>query len=99
MIPLESVQRSLFEPLVGKTFLLHAANQTVELSLHQVKAAGEKWPGANREPFVLTLAGPSGLRAPQAIYRFEVPDLGELEMFITQTGDGADGSRFEAVFT
>jgi len=99
MIPLESLQLSQFEPLVGKTFLLHAANQTVELSLHEVRSYGHKWPGATREPFMLTLAGPSGLRAPQAIYRFEVPELGELEMFITQTGDGADGSRFEAVFT
>lgn len=99
MIPLESLQLSLFEPLVGKTFLLHAANQTVELSLYEVRAFGEKWPGATREPFVLTFAGPVGLRAPQAIYRFDVPELGEVEMFITQTGDGANGSRFEAVFT
>ena len=99
MIPLESLRVEQFQSLVGKPFLLHAANQTVELTLHEVKAYGEKWPGATREPFALALAGPPGLRAPQAIYRFEVPELGELEMFITQTADSAGGSQFQAVFT
>jgi hypothetical protein len=36
---------------------------------------------------------------PQGIYRLKNDTLGELEIFITQLADGAQGSEFEAVFT
>ena len=38
------------------------------------------------------------MRLPQRIYRFENDALDAMEIFIVQTGDGPDGSQFEAVF-
>lgn len=98
MIPLESLQVAQFEPLVGQIFRI-TADQVIELRLDQAKPIGNRWPDATRDPFVLTFGGPSGLLLPQSIYRFEVPELGQLEMFITQTANGPQGSKFEAVFT
>ena len=98
MISLESLQVAQFEPLVGQVFRI-TAGQVIELRLDEAKTFGGKWPQATRDPFVLTFGGASGLLLPQAIYRFEVPELGELEMFITQTANGPQGSKFEAVFT
>ncbi len=39
------------------------------------------------------------LRLPQGICQFHRDDFGTAGIFITQTGDGARGSEFEAVFT
>jgi hypothetical protein len=98
MIPLESLQVAQFEPLVGQIFRL-MAGQVIELRLDEAKPFGDRWPEATRDPFVLVFGGASGLLLPQAIYRFDVPELGELEMFISQTANGPRGSKFEAVFT
>lgn len=100
MIPLESLRAEQFQPLVGRSFRVILEGQAIDLCLSEVSLTGAKWPDAIRDPFVLSFCGPSGLHLPQAIYRFEVPELGEMECFITQVkATGPQGSQFEAIFT
>lgn len=95
MISLDTVQLETFAPLVGRSFV----TAEVRLELSDVRTLGHKRPAAQRDPFALTFRGAQGLRLPQGIYRFECEGLGEIEFFITQIGDGAKGSEFEAIFT
>jgi hypothetical protein len=95
MISLDTVQHETFAPLVGRSFV----TGEFRLELSEARKLGHKRPDARRDPFALTFRGPHGLRLPQGIYRFECEGLGEIEFFITQTGDGTMGSEFEAVFT
>jgi hypothetical protein len=95
MIPLDTVQLETFAPLVGRSFV----TGEVRLELSEVRTLGHKRPDAPRDPFALTFRGPQGLRLPQGIHHFECEGLGAIEFFITQTGDGAKGSEFEAIFT
>jgi hypothetical protein len=69
------------------------------LTLHDAKLLGPRRTEALRDPFSLLFRGPQRLRLPQGIYRMKNESLGELEMSITQEGDGAKGSEFEAIFT
>lgn len=97
MIPLEILQHSTFAPLVGQSFLLKAGSG-VELTLKTAKLLGNRRDAAQRDPFSLAFFGPQGLRLPQGIYHFTHSELGEVEFFIAQSGDGPQGSEFEAVF-
>lgn len=98
MIALETLQHTDFDPLVGETFRLKAGADEVPLTLHEVKRLGHKRANAVRDPFSLAFRGVKGLRMPQQIYHFSHSSLGEMEIFIAQSGDGAQGSEFEAVF-
>jgi hypothetical protein len=95
MLTLDPLTHGHFEPHTGQVFLSGEAS----LTLHEVKVLGQKRTEAPREPFSLLFRGLQGLRLPQGIYRMKNESLGELEIFITQVGDGVKGSEFEAIFT
>jgi hypothetical protein len=97
--PLEDLSAASFEPHTGSEFTVPAGDMIVTLRLDSVRLLGHRRPEATRDPFALTFLGPQGLRLPQGIYQFSREGFGEAGMFITQTGDGARGSEFEAVFT
>ncbi len=99
MIPLETVSLDTFAPLQGAGFTLKSEDLAVELNLHVVRKLGHKREESLRDPFSLIFKGPQGLRLPQGIYGMTCDSLGEIELFITQIADGAQGSEFEAVFT
>lgn len=99
MIDLETVEHQTFQPLVGQSFTTTNTSPLVSLKLTEVKSLGHRRTEAKRDPFALTLVGPPGLLMPQRIYGFDHPLEGSFDMFITQTGNGPDGSLFEAVFT
>ena len=99
MIPLESVDHDTFSPLTGRTFATMIGETQLELELSEVKMLGHKRSEASRDPFSLLFRSPQELRLPQGIYCFECEALGEIELFITQVGRGAQGSEFEAIFT
>ncbi len=98
MIALETLQPSMFTPLVGHAFTL-CVGPGVELRLAEVKVLGHKRPDAVRDPFSLTFSGTRGIRVPQGTYRVESGELGAMEIFIAQVGDGVKGAEFEAIFT
>ena len=95
MLTLDPLTHDHFEPLIGQAYLI---GETV-LTLHDAKLLGHRRTEALRDPFSLLVCGPQGLRLPQGIYHMKNESLGELEMFITQVGDGAKGSEFEAIFS
>jgi hypothetical protein len=95
MISLDNVQLETFESLVGCVFTTGG----VRLEMSAVKALGHRHEAAVRAPLSVLFRGAQGLRLPQGTYRFECEDLSEIEIFITQVADGAEGSEFEAVFT
>lgn len=99
MIALETLQHSHFAPLAGQPFTLKAGGQEVQLTLAEARLLGHRRADATREPFSLTFRGLKGWRVPQGIYSLSHESLGEMELFLTQTGDTARGSEFEAVFT
>ncbi len=99
IIPLESVDHDTFFPLIGRTFSSGSSEGRVELVLGTVEKLGHRRADAARDPFSLTFHGPQGLRVPQGIYRLDCDEWGEIELFLTQLGDSAKGSEFEAVFT
>ena len=99
MIDLATVTLETFAPLVGQSFEVTGPGGSVTLRLAAAQSLGRHWPEARRDPFALRYHGAPALRLPQGIYRFEHPQTGVLEIFITQTGAGAKASEFEAVFT
>lgn len=100
MISLETLSASSLASLTGKSITLRTgAGQEVPLELAAVTPLGAPYPGTTREPFSLTFRGAPALRLPQGIYHFQIPELGELEFFISQTADGPAGSWFEAIFS
>ncbi len=98
MLDLSTVQRETFVPLIGDTFVVKA-DQDVELVLSSATRRGDPVPGFTREQFSLDFTGPAGLLLPQQMWVFTHPTLGEMEIFITQTKGGAQGSQFEAAFS
>ena len=99
MIPLETLDYANFAPLTGHAFVATSGSISAELRLGAVQLLGHRHPDAVRDPFSLTFAGPQGLRLPQGIYRLTSEALGDIDLFITQLGDGQKGSEFEAIFT
>lgn len=102
MISLDAVGPDTFAPLIGQPFQLASgagARVQAELALAEVKRLGHRRADAPRDPFSLLFRGLPGLHLPQGIHRLEHASLGALEIFITQIGDGPQGSLFEAVFT
>lgn len=96
----ETVLDSYFEALLGSDFTVRFQDgQSASLRLNDLKKLGHKLTEANRDPFSLVFLGQPGWRIPQGTYAFEHGDGLKLDIFITQIGDGAQGSLFEAVFT
>ena len=96
---LEDLSAASFEPHAGSEFIVESGDLVVSLKLDSVRRLGHRHPGATRDPFALVFLGPQGLRLPQGICQFRREGFGAAGIFITQTGDGARGSEFEAVFT
>jgi hypothetical protein len=99
MISLDTVEHRTFAPFEGRDFQIHTGAVPIKLQLSSAKLLGHKRQEAPRDPFSLTFRGPQGLRLPQRIYPLSCEGFGEIELFITQVADGAQGSEFEAVFT
>lgn len=99
MIPLDTVDHDTFAPLTGLAFITQSGGGRVEMQLESVQKLGHRHDDAARDPFSLTFRGPPGLLMPQGTYAFLCEALGEIELFITQVGNGARGSEFEAIFT
>lgn len=99
MAALETLQHSQFADLIGDSFTLEAGGKKVSVKLNEVRPLGHRRSEATRDPFALTFLGLTGWRVPQGIYPLSHPSIGVLEIFITQVGDGPEGSTFEAVFT
>ena len=101
MISLADLEASHFSPLIGKTFRLRIDAST-SLDLQLIEAATAPYgrrKSAKRDPFFIRFKGLPGLRLQQGIYRLENDELGALDIFVVQIGDGAEGSEFESVFT
>ena len=60
---------------------------------------GHRRTEAKRDPFALTFQGKQDWRIPQRTHLLEHASLGTLEISITQIGDSARGSTFEAILT
>jgi hypothetical protein len=99
MIDLASLESKTLAPLVGQAMTLRSGDQSAALEVTAVTVHNQKYPSSNREPFTISFKGQPGLRIPQATYTLEHPELGTLEIFVTQTGDGPSGSEFESIFT
>lgn len=99
MIALETVEYSTFAPFEDHDFKISTDATPIVLRLSSAKKLGHRRADAARDPFSLAFRGPQGLRLPQRIYHFTCEGFGEIELFITQVADGAQGSEFEAVFT
>ena len=97
MLPTD-LARTTFAPHVGEPFQASLQGESVTLELKEVRQLPSYNPKAPREPFALVFRGQQGWRLPQTTYQFQHPVLGELDIFITQTSDGPDGSMYEAVF-
>lgn len=87
-----------FTPHVAKTFGVGGPAGGIDLVLAEAAAVGAA-PAGRRAPFSLVFRGPRTPVLPQAIYPFQHPTLGTLEIFIVPIGPDAGGMRYEAVFT
>lgn len=99
VIDLNTVTMATFAAAEGQTFQLVEAGQSYPLVLVAARPCGSKSPSAARDPFQLDFRGAPGLRAPQRIYHLEHETLGSMDIFLTQHGDGPNGSEFTAIFS
>jgi hypothetical protein len=99
MLDIAKATAADFRTTLNQTWTIREGDQSFPLTLTEVRDLGAAYPGASRTPFALTFRGPAALRAEQRIYRLENPTLGEMEIFLVQTGVDAGGSHFEAVFS
>jgi uncharacterized protein DUF6916 len=90
-----------FAGRMGETFTLRASDGgALEITLAQVDPSPESQRPDRRVPFSLIFHGPETPLAPQAIWRVEHDDLGELDIFLVPLGpEGEVPMRYEAVFT
>jgi hypothetical protein len=88
-----------FRPTVGQTYEVVFPDGRLPLTLAEARPLGTAVKPGMRAPFALTFRGKPGLRLPQYTYRLENAALGELDIFIVQIGDDAEGAKFEAIFT
>ncbi len=99
-LDLASLTSAHFEPLLKSSFELKLGEKPpVPLELIEIRRLGHRRQEAAKEPFALTFRGQSGWRLAQGIYAVNHPEMGPLEIFITQVGDAQEGSLFEAVFS
>lgn len=89
-----------FEPLLGEQFEISDGSGTLlatlieATNLREVQGAGQR-----SRQFSLVWRGPPGAVLPQRIYTVRHPTLGPMELFLVSIKSGADGTRYEAVFT
>jgi len=101
---LAALESAAFAPFVGRSFRLHASDETVlEVRLSHVSEANPTTARAARErghraPFALLFHGPAAPVLPQRIYRIEEDELGALDLFLVPLGPDEHGMRYEAIF-
>jgi len=95
MTSLETLTHADFAPVESQPFVL----EQTTLMLESAQLLSQMRAGASRAPFSLLFSGPPGLRLQQGIHTMSHASLGTLAIFITQVGDGPNGSKFEAIFT
>ncbi|MGQ0800605.1 MAG: DUF6916 family protein [Pseudomarimonas sp.] len=90
----------LFAPLVGETFEIEDDEARVLAVLIEASNLREaQGAGRRSRQFSLVWRGPPGAVLPQRIYTVQHPVLGAMELFLVCITAGADGARYEAVFT
>lgn len=99
MIDLATLDSSILTPLVGQSMIVRSGEHTATLEVTEVRTHAQRHPGAQRDPFTVSFRGVPGLRIAQGVYQLQHPGIGTLEIFITQTGDGVQGSEFESIFS
>ena len=88
-----------FRGRLDEVFQLQAEPSAIELRLMEAEPTGSPRPDAGRtQPFSLVFTGPQQPLLPQAVYRLEHPEMGELDIFLVPIGSDPDGTRYEAVF-
>jgi len=97
MLDLATVQCADFAACVKQDFELQTSATPLVLQLIEARPLGVR-PESGREPFALTLRGAPQLRLPQAIYKMNNPQLGEMEIFLVQIAADQTSSTVEAVF-
>ena len=93
----------LFDGRVGESFEVSADGvPAVAMELAQATEGSEPGGtgphGEERRQFSLVFRGPAEPVLPQAIYRVDHAELGELELFLVPIGRVADGMGYEAAF-
>ena len=93
----------LFAGRVGEPFEVGADGVpavTMELAdaVEGTEPGGPGPDGGQRRQFSLVFRGPAGPVLPQATYRLDHAELGELELFLVPIGPDAGGMRYEAAF-
>jgi hypothetical protein len=93
----------LFDGRVGESFEVSTDGVpavTMELTeaTESTEPGGPGPDGEERRQFSLVFRGPAGPMLPQAIYRLDHAELGELELFLVPIGPDAEGMRYEAAF-
>ena len=95
---LERLSLDDFTPLVSQPFRVTVPGGVLDLTLVEASRAGTALPG-RRAPFSLVFRGAATPVLPQAIYTFDHPSIGTIEMFIVPIGPEAGGMTYEAVFS
>ena len=88
-----------FQPLVGSSFWVQAAERRIELRLTSAKKVMESQAARlKRNPFSLFFLGP--ILLPQQIYHVTHETFAEpLDIFLVPIGQDPNGYSYEAVFT
>ena len=97
MLDLAEVRCEQFAACLNQDFAIVLSDGALLLQLSEVRPLGKR-AESFRDPFALTFLGRAGLRLPQGIYRMRNATLGEMEIFLVQTGADQTSSTFEAVF-
>ena len=75
------------------------ADRWLDLELVEARdIGGRETAGGRLDCYALTFRGRDRGHVPQATYRLESPDLGDLEVFLVPIGPDAVGMRYEAIF-
>ena len=96
----DAITIDTFRPLLHGAFTIHAGDAgTQRAELAEVRSVGEA-PDGGREPFALLFrAAEADGVLPQATYRLENDQLGELEVFIVPVAAQDGAVDYEAIFT
>jgi hypothetical protein len=84
---------------VGEPFRLAGADGEVDVVLADAQSLGPPPAPEVRAPFSLVFAGPPQPIFPQGTYRLEHPELPALELFVVPVTPGADGARYQVIFS
>jgi hypothetical protein len=98
MLDLATVRREEFAACLDQDFEIVFSDGALAVKLVEAKQWGPDQPAGQRQPFALTFRASRNLRFPQGTYQMRHAKLGEMEIFLVQTGAEADSSTLEAVF-